>query len=168
MKSNEKIEIRGGDIVHNFISEITLSPKSIKKVVMISPFVALNTNSKTIQKFRESLIAVTKSGGCVRLVSEKSKIRFDEFHKALGAEPIFKNILGLCPKLHAKCGYAVKTTGMRMAFMGSANFTENGLYTNEEISMSVKISKMEGIGWSIFNGIKNRVDYFLNLSESIS
>ena len=166
-QSKKNIIIGNGEMINCFISEIELSPKNFKNVVLASPFIELINHSDIGKRIFDVLIEVKKNGGEVHLISELSKVRKNIFRKIINTLPESKNIISLCPKLHAKCGYAITYTGLYTAFLGSANFTKSGCNRNHEINMIVRATIKQEIEWWLFTQIKCEIDKILINSNSL-
>jgi hypothetical protein len=168
MKPHE-FNIGQADVVERFLQEASASPREIRKLVLVSPFVELAGGLGSAgHRLRELLSSVRAAGGEAVLISEDTPTRKAEFRRAMELDCELEGSLRLCKKLHAKCGWALNRAGCNFAFLGSANLTDAGLHKNGEIAFGFKVRGSYGTGYQMLGQIQNVIGRLRATSKQIN
>ncbi len=165
---NPGITVWNHNLLDDFLSELEAHPQSYKHTVLISPFMNLGANSRMAKRLRHLASTLARRGVTLDIVSDLTPFRASSFLDFLTGEPLFKGFLGLCPKLHSKCGYAVSKVGAHIAFVGSANFTDAALSRNTELVIALKASPAFPETCNVFNQIKQQADEVISRCAKVT
>ena len=155
---NAGILVWNHSLIEAFLGELEAYPHSFARVVIISPFINLAASSRIARRVRGLVANLLRRDTIVLIVSDLTRTRVSSFATYLMSQPRFPGFLGLYPKLHSKCGYALSKTGAHIAFVGSANLTDAALYRNKELVIGVKIFPSVPQTYTLFNQIKQQAD----------
>jgi hypothetical protein len=151
-----EFNIGQADVVDRFLLEVAASPREVKELVLVSPFVELaGENGSAGHRVRSLVSAVKSAGGEAVLISENTPSRQNEFRRAMVLDKRLAGSLHLCKGLHAKCGWAVNRSGCHSFFLGSANLTDAGLHRNGEIVFGLTVKAALGESYQMLTQVQN-------------
>jgi phosphatidylserine/phosphatidylglycerophosphate/cardiolipin synthase-like enzyme len=156
----ERLNVIIGDsgVLSVFLADIESMPWAFKSVVLVSPFINFQQQNSNGISVLKTLVSVLRNGGSATLISDLTERRMRDLHSAVRYMPELENIVELCPKLHAKCGYTKAWHNGNTAFLGSANLTQAAIANNLEIVLLVTNASPRRLGWQLYCEIKEYVD----------
>jgi phosphatidylserine/phosphatidylglycerophosphate/cardiolipin synthase-like enzyme len=155
---NIGITVWNGRLLDDYLSELEAFPKSFAKVVIASPYLNIGGPTRIARRIQMLVRALIRSGAKVSIVSDMTRVRGRSFEEFAKSEPKMASSLGLYPRLHSKCGYAISKTGAHIGFVGSANVTHAALTFNREILIAVKTTPSRPETSTLFREIHRETD----------